>query len=202
MTQTRRNLAIVVLLALGLRLVLWAQPLHQPANDEVEYITVARDLLAQVGIQRGYVMAQPGSTAHHDGCQRADMAGQRGLHLGQHGGVPVRGHVAGAAHATAGADAPRRPGVAMQCSACACSRSRRNALSRRVVAGHGQRVHRFVRHGGRRRRAGWLRQALRQSQRHGLAKGRCMRPAFGRVLGQRTGHGSIEPCTAARALGR
>jgi 4-amino-4-deoxy-L-arabinose transferase-like glycosyltransferase len=35
--------------ALALRLLLWAQPLHQPANDEVEYIAVARDLLAGRG---------------------------------------------------------------------------------------------------------------------------------------------------------
>lgn len=39
----------LVLLALGLRLALWAQPLHEPANDEVEYIAVARDLLAGRG---------------------------------------------------------------------------------------------------------------------------------------------------------
>jgi 4-amino-4-deoxy-L-arabinose transferase-like glycosyltransferase len=35
--------------ALALRLALWSQPLHQPANDEVEYVTVARDLLAGRG---------------------------------------------------------------------------------------------------------------------------------------------------------
>jgi hypothetical protein len=42
-------LTIILLLALGLRLLLWSQPLHEPANDEVEYITVARDLLAGRG---------------------------------------------------------------------------------------------------------------------------------------------------------
>lgn len=45
----RWTLVLVLLLALGLRLLLWAQPLHQPANDEVEYIAVARDLLAGRG---------------------------------------------------------------------------------------------------------------------------------------------------------
>lgn len=35
----------ILLLALALRLALWSQPLHKPANDEAEYITVARDLL-------------------------------------------------------------------------------------------------------------------------------------------------------------
>lgn len=44
-----RPLLLILLLALGLRLALWSQPLHQPANDEVEYITVARDLLAGRG---------------------------------------------------------------------------------------------------------------------------------------------------------
>src|SRR5262245_43599810 len=34
---------LVLLLALSLRLLLWLQPLHQPANDESEYIAVARD---------------------------------------------------------------------------------------------------------------------------------------------------------------
>jgi 4-amino-4-deoxy-L-arabinose transferase-like glycosyltransferase len=43
------KLITILLLALALRLLLWAQPLHQPANDEVEYITVARDLLAGRG---------------------------------------------------------------------------------------------------------------------------------------------------------
>jgi tetratricopeptide (TPR) repeat protein len=42
-------LLLVLLLALGLRLALWSQPLHQPANDEVEYVTVAYDLLAGRG---------------------------------------------------------------------------------------------------------------------------------------------------------
>ncbi len=39
----------ILIVALGLRLLLWAQPLHQPANDEIEYIAVARDLLAGHG---------------------------------------------------------------------------------------------------------------------------------------------------------
>lgn len=39
----------ILLLALALRLALWSQPLHKPANDEVEYITVAHDLLAGRG---------------------------------------------------------------------------------------------------------------------------------------------------------
>ncbi len=43
------TLFIILILALGLRLALWSQPLHQPANDEVEYIAVARDLLAGRG---------------------------------------------------------------------------------------------------------------------------------------------------------
>jgi 4-amino-4-deoxy-L-arabinose transferase-like glycosyltransferase len=42
---------LILLLALALRLLLWSQPLHQPANDEVEYITVARDLVAGRGWQ-------------------------------------------------------------------------------------------------------------------------------------------------------
>jgi hypothetical protein len=42
---------IILLLALALRLLLWSQPLHQLANDEVEYVTVARDLLAGRGWQ-------------------------------------------------------------------------------------------------------------------------------------------------------
>lgn len=45
----RYALPLILLLALALRLLLWSQPLHQPANDEVEYITVARDLLAGRG---------------------------------------------------------------------------------------------------------------------------------------------------------
>ena len=43
------SLPFTLILALALRLLLWSQPLHQPANDEVEYITVARDLLAGHG---------------------------------------------------------------------------------------------------------------------------------------------------------
>lgn len=42
-------LLLILLLALAWRLALWAQPLHLPANDEVEYVTVARDLLAGRG---------------------------------------------------------------------------------------------------------------------------------------------------------
>lgn len=42
-------LALILLLALLLRLLLWSGPLHDPANDEMEYITVARDLLAGRG---------------------------------------------------------------------------------------------------------------------------------------------------------
>src|SRR5262245_23300406 len=42
---------LILLLALVLRLLLWSQPLHQPANDEIEYITVARDLVAGRGWQ-------------------------------------------------------------------------------------------------------------------------------------------------------
>jgi len=41
-------IAILSLAAL-IRLALWMQPLHLPANDEVEYLTVARDLLAGRG---------------------------------------------------------------------------------------------------------------------------------------------------------
>src|SRR3954453_4381851 len=40
------SILLILLLALALRLLLWSQPLHQLANDEVEYVTVARDLLA------------------------------------------------------------------------------------------------------------------------------------------------------------
>lgn len=40
---------LVLALALFLRLLCWAQPLHAPANDEVEYLTVAHDLLAGRG---------------------------------------------------------------------------------------------------------------------------------------------------------
>src|ERR1044071_4807102 len=42
---------LILLLALLLRLLLCPQPLHQPANDEAEYIAVARDLLAGRGWQ-------------------------------------------------------------------------------------------------------------------------------------------------------
>lgn len=42
-------LLLILLLALLYRLALWAQPLHQPANDEREYIAVAYDLLAGRG---------------------------------------------------------------------------------------------------------------------------------------------------------
>ena len=45
------SILFILLLALGLRLLLWSQPLHQLANDEVEYVTVARDLLAGRGWQ-------------------------------------------------------------------------------------------------------------------------------------------------------
>ncbi len=44
-------LPFTLVLALALRLLLWSQPLHQLANDEVEYVTVARDLLAGRGWQ-------------------------------------------------------------------------------------------------------------------------------------------------------
>ncbi|KPV50264.1 hypothetical protein SE17_27980, partial [Kouleothrix aurantiaca] len=44
-------LLLALLLALALRLLLWSGPLHQPANDETEYIAVARDLLAGRGWQ-------------------------------------------------------------------------------------------------------------------------------------------------------
>jgi 4-amino-4-deoxy-L-arabinose transferase-like glycosyltransferase len=47
--QPQLALVLIVLVALGWRLALWAQPLHGPANDEVEYIAVARDLLAGRG---------------------------------------------------------------------------------------------------------------------------------------------------------
>jgi hypothetical protein len=43
------SLLAILALALGLRLLLWSQPVHEPANDEVEYIAVARDLLAGRG---------------------------------------------------------------------------------------------------------------------------------------------------------
>ncbi len=44
------RLAGLMLLALALRLLIWRQPLHQPANDEFEYITVARDIIAGRGL--------------------------------------------------------------------------------------------------------------------------------------------------------
>jgi 4-amino-4-deoxy-L-arabinose transferase-like glycosyltransferase len=47
----RLLLAGILLLALAWRLALWSQPLHQPANDEVEYVQVARDLLGGRGWQ-------------------------------------------------------------------------------------------------------------------------------------------------------
>jgi 4-amino-4-deoxy-L-arabinose transferase-like glycosyltransferase len=45
----RLPLLLILLIALAWRLLLWSQPLHLPANDEVEYIAVARDLLAGRG---------------------------------------------------------------------------------------------------------------------------------------------------------
>lgn len=39
------QLVAVLAAALVLRLALWAQPLHMPANDEIEYLRVAHDLL-------------------------------------------------------------------------------------------------------------------------------------------------------------
>ncbi len=49
--STRTKLLLTLFFALLLRLLLWSQPLHQPANDEIEYIAVARDLLAGRGWQ-------------------------------------------------------------------------------------------------------------------------------------------------------
>ena len=49
LTTLSQPIILVMACALALRLLLWAQPLHQPANDEVEYIAVARDLLAGRG---------------------------------------------------------------------------------------------------------------------------------------------------------
>ncbi len=51
MNQRRPDLILLLILlaALLYRLALWAQPLHQPANDENEYIAVAYDLLAGRG---------------------------------------------------------------------------------------------------------------------------------------------------------
>jgi tetratricopeptide (TPR) repeat protein len=43
------QLALIVVAALLIRLALWALPLHQLANDEHEYVRVARDLLAGRG---------------------------------------------------------------------------------------------------------------------------------------------------------
>jgi 4-amino-4-deoxy-L-arabinose transferase-like glycosyltransferase len=45
----RRQILIVLAAALLWRLLIWWQPLHMAANDEVEYLTVARDLLAGRG---------------------------------------------------------------------------------------------------------------------------------------------------------
>ena len=39
-----RPLVFALLLALALRLALWMQPLHQLANDEIEYVAVARGI--------------------------------------------------------------------------------------------------------------------------------------------------------------
>ncbi|RRR74541.1 MAG: hypothetical protein EI684_06760 [Candidatus Viridilinea halotolerans] len=47
--QSKFLLAFILVGALAWRLVLWAQPLHAPANDEIEYLQVARDLLAGRG---------------------------------------------------------------------------------------------------------------------------------------------------------
>src|SRR3954452_6674777 len=47
----RHRLALTLALALALRLLLWSQPLHQLANDEVEYVAVARDLIQGRGWQ-------------------------------------------------------------------------------------------------------------------------------------------------------
>ncbi|HWQ12242.1 MAG TPA: glycosyltransferase family 39 protein [Roseiflexaceae bacterium] len=46
---SRWSVVGILALALALRLLLWSQPLHEPANDEVEYIAVAQDLLAGRG---------------------------------------------------------------------------------------------------------------------------------------------------------
>ena len=49
-TYRRSVLGIILLVAAGIRLLLWALvPHHQPANDEVEYLAVAHDLLAGQG---------------------------------------------------------------------------------------------------------------------------------------------------------
>jgi 4-amino-4-deoxy-L-arabinose transferase-like glycosyltransferase len=47
----RYQLGLMLALALALRLLLWHQPLHQLANDEIEYVSVARDLLGGRGWQ-------------------------------------------------------------------------------------------------------------------------------------------------------
>ncbi len=51
MTMKRETWWLIGILALAalIRIGLWLQPLHLPANDEVEYLTVARDLLAGRG---------------------------------------------------------------------------------------------------------------------------------------------------------
>ncbi len=49
--RTHAPLLAVLLLALAIRLALWSQPLHSPANDELEYVTVAYDLLDGRGWQ-------------------------------------------------------------------------------------------------------------------------------------------------------
>lgn len=51
MGSARAGVVLAVVVALVVRLVLWSQPLHQLANDEVEYVAVARDLLAGRGWQ-------------------------------------------------------------------------------------------------------------------------------------------------------
>jgi 4-amino-4-deoxy-L-arabinose transferase-like glycosyltransferase len=43
--RTTLTLSIIIALALALRLALWLQPLHEPANDETEYVAVAYDLV-------------------------------------------------------------------------------------------------------------------------------------------------------------
>src|ERR671939_346285 len=53
--STRRWLALILTAGLLFRLWLWWRvPVHQPANDEVEYLQVARDLVAG----RGWVFYQ------------------------------------------------------------------------------------------------------------------------------------------------
>ncbi|NTV62036.1 MAG: phospholipid carrier-dependent glycosyltransferase, partial [Oscillochloris sp.] len=46
---SKLTLALILLLALIWRVLLWAQPPHLPANDELEYVWVARDLIAGRG---------------------------------------------------------------------------------------------------------------------------------------------------------